>query len=201
MDGAEDATISILIRRSLDACLPSGDDLLDARHVTTQLNIDVIAAVPQAGDCGGCRAEHGVCAQIVLTVRYSIEERPPARINETGVGGEVDRSIVLESSDRPPAVVEILGVPRSDSSVCESIFQHSIPASRSGAVLCQTMASKHPEGGECRPPRVVPLTRMADRSTQYCTVSPECAAYASLTHAAGMREESLVIDQQCCRTR
>jgi hypothetical protein len=52
-----------------------------------------------------------MCAQVVLVIWCRIEERGPAGINETGVGGEVDRNIVVESSDRSPAVVEILGVP------------------------------------------------------------------------------------------
>jgi hypothetical protein len=111
MNAAENATISIVRHCLFDACSTPRDDLLDTSHVTAQLNIDSIAAVPQADYCAGCRTERGMCAQIVLVVRCRIEEGGPAGINETSVGGEVDRSIVVESSDRPPAVVEILGVP------------------------------------------------------------------------------------------
>ena len=141
MNAAKYATIAIVLHCLLDACRPSRDDLLDARHVTAQLNIDFIAAVPQADYCAGCSTECGVCAQIVLVVRCRIEERCPAGISETGVGGEVDRSIVVESSDRPPAVVEILGIPRGDSSIRESVVQDSVEASGCGDVLCQTIAN------------------------------------------------------------
>ena len=74
-------------------------------------------------------------------VRCRIEERCPAGISETGVGGEVDRSIVVERSNGPPAVVEILGVPGGDSSVRKSVVQHSVEASGSSDVLCQTIAN------------------------------------------------------------
>jgi hypothetical protein len=141
VDTAEDPTISIVFHCLLDACSPPRDDLLDAGHVTAQLNIDFVAAVPQADHCAGCRAERSVCAQVVLMVRCRIEERGPAWIRETRVGGEVDRGIVVERSDRPPAAVEILGVPGSNCSVRQGVVQDSVEASGSGDVLCQAIAN------------------------------------------------------------
>lgn len=70
-----------------------------------------------------------------------VEERGPAGINKAGVGGKVDRSIVVESSDWTPAAVEILGVPRSDSRIRKSVVQDRIEASGGGDVLCQTIAN------------------------------------------------------------
>jgi len=90
VDAADNATVSIVLHCLLNACGSPRDDLLDARDITAQLNIDFIAAVPQADYCASCRTKRGVCAQVVLVVRCRIEERCPAGIGETGVRGEVD---------------------------------------------------------------------------------------------------------------
>jgi hypothetical protein len=73
----KDSAISIVLHSLLDACDPPRDDLLNARHVTAQLHIDCIAAVPQADDSAGSSAKRGMCAQVVLMVGCRVEERCP----------------------------------------------------------------------------------------------------------------------------
>ena len=85
MNAAKNATVSIFLHRLLDTRGPPRDDMLDARDITAQVNIDLIAAVPEADYCAGRRAERGVCAQVVLFVRCRIEERGPAGVSEADV--------------------------------------------------------------------------------------------------------------------
>ena len=86
MNTSEDTTISIVLHCLLDACGPPRNDLLNACHITAQLHIDVIAAIPQADDGSRRAAERGVRAQIVLVVGRRIEEGRPLRIDEACVG-------------------------------------------------------------------------------------------------------------------
>lgn len=82
---AENTTITIVLHCLLDARGTPRDDLLDARHVTAKLNVNLITAIPQANHCASCRTKRGVRAQVVLVVGRRIEERRPAGINEAGV--------------------------------------------------------------------------------------------------------------------
>jgi hypothetical protein len=74
---AKNPAVSIVLHSLLDARSPSGDDLLNARHITAQLYVDLIATVPQADDRASRSAKRGVCAQVVLMVGRRVEERCP----------------------------------------------------------------------------------------------------------------------------
>ena len=89
MYSTKDTTVPIVLHCLLDACGSSRDDLLDARHVTAQLHVNLVAAIPQTDDGTGCCAKCGVRAQVVLMVWRGVEERSPPRINKACVGGEV----------------------------------------------------------------------------------------------------------------
>jgi hypothetical protein len=73
----KDPAISIVLHSFLDARSPPRDDLLNARHITAQLYVDLIAAVPQADDSASSSAKRGVRAQVVLMVGRRVEERRP----------------------------------------------------------------------------------------------------------------------------
>jgi hypothetical protein len=77
MNTTKDPTISIVLDSLLDACSPPRDDPLNARHITAQLYVDLIATVPQADDRASRSAKRGVCAQVVLMVGRRVEERCP----------------------------------------------------------------------------------------------------------------------------
>jgi hypothetical protein len=117
----KDPAVAIVLDSLLDARSPPGDDLLNARHITAQLYVNLITAVPQADDRASSSAKSGVRAQVVLMVGRWVEERFPCRVCEAGVGRKVDGGIVVESGDWSPTIVVVFGVPGCDGGVGESV--------------------------------------------------------------------------------
>lgn len=112
MNTPKHAAIAILNRRGRQVRdAPRDDpDRID-RHVTAQLDVDLVAAaVPRLLDDGRCGAAKGrVRGEVVLVVRRRSQQGRPRRVGDVAPAGEVD-FWGADGGDWAPAVVEVPGL-------------------------------------------------------------------------------------------
>lgn len=102
----KDSAVAILLDSVRDTRDPPRNHRFDAGDVATQLNVNLIAAVPCTNDSACSCTKSGVREEVVLVIGRGIQKRGPGEVCVICTGGGVDVWI-SDCGDRAPGIVVV----------------------------------------------------------------------------------------------